>query len=393
MRWLWMVAAVMLAAPLMAQEEKKPETPNIGDLLIGGDPAVSKEGKLTLGPDRSGWGLDWKILSVGYDDNVLAVDRHKDSSGFIDSAAEARIGFDLGFVEIGVRGRIAGRYFFDADDNLLYDLRLGGFLRRQAKKGGDIGFGVSADMLYHNPTFYDLTGPVVRFEKTKRAAVVARAHFAYAMLDFMGLELGVFGSHSDFSEDNLTNSADNWDIGTDFSIWIRFWEFLELRPRFKFEYNWFRDVYDQFKDGSISGEDKLQLLKGTGSVDVKLRLVDLLSIVGTVYATRQDESAQGFHRYWMYGFTAAAELNIAIVRVNGGLTMWSREYDERFVTDSEGNKKTAFERMFSLFVEGRVNVWWAIYVGLRVDYDRRVSDFDNRGFANMQFAGFFGLAF
>lgn len=391
MKWAGLLPLLLFASALAAQEGNKGV--HISDLIVPSEPTVNKEGKLELGKDRVGIGLDWKILSFGYDDNVLNVDRHKDTSAYMDSAAEAWFGLNLGIVEAGVRGRIDGRYLFDADNDFLYDLKLGGFVRKQARKGGDIGFGVTADVLYQQPTYYELTGPILRFEKTKRAGIIGRANFQYAPWSFLCLELGVNASHSDFNEDNLDTSADYWEIGTDFRVHLRFWEFLEITPYVKFDYDWFRDVFDQNDDGSLSGEDKLQLLKFTGAADVKFRLGEFFGLVGNVHFKRQDDSAQGFHRYYQYGFDAAAEIRIAIVRIYLGAKAWNREYLDRADFNDDGTEETLFERDLGMFAEVRVTVWWHIYVGVRVDWDRRTSGIDNRGFANGQYAGFFGLGF
>ncbi|MCC6574498.1 MAG: hypothetical protein IT462_11980 [Planctomycetes bacterium] len=389
-RMLWLAALTLLAAPLAAQDRIDG---NIEDMVIKGSPIFQKEGKLELGQDRTGFGLDWTVLSIGIDDNVLNVDRHKETSGFLDSVAAAFFGVNLGLVEVGVRGNAAGRILFDADNDILFQLNAGGFVRKQARKGGEIGFGVSADLVWQEPTYYELTGPILRFDKVRRGAIVGRAHFAYAATDYFGLELGVFGSNSDFSEENLDTSADYWEIGFDFGLWMRFWEFLQIKPYIRGEYDWFRDAFDQNDDGSFSGEDKLQLLKGKLAVEIRTRIGSLFGMVANVYLRRQDDSAQGFQRYWQYGFDAAALFNIVMVRVTVGVKGWSREYTDAVDFNDIGEGETTFERLFGIWAEVRANVIWKLYVGVRADFDRRASDFDNRGYANGQYQLFAGLSF
>ncbi|MCC6573976.1 MAG: hypothetical protein IT462_09295 [Planctomycetes bacterium] len=401
LKWLSIFVALLFASSLTAQGSSG--STNLFDRDIGGAPAIDKQGLVEVGADRVGFGLDARA-GAGHDDNIFNVDRHKEDGFFAEFFGKAHYGtkiFDL--FEVGVRGRAVDRFYFDgahehhedeAHDHHLWDVRLGGFLRHRAAKPGDLGFGVSADLIYQKARYYELTGPVLRFFKTNRTAIIGRVYGEYNVFSFMGLELGVTGSHSDFSEDNLVESPDYWNLGVDFGVYLRFWDFLQFKPYVGFEYDSFRDVLDQNDDGSISKtDDKLQLLRWRFGVEARVQIVELLTLMGRAYVARQDDSAQGFQRYTQYGAEVATQWKVSIVRIFGGLKAWAREYDDRFRFDSNLEQESVLEQFFGFYGEVRVNFFWRLYAGGRVDYDRRSSRIDNRGFANTQWQVFVGLDF
>ncbi|MCL4731407.1 MAG: hypothetical protein KJ044_13335, partial [Planctomycetes bacterium] len=213
---------------------------------------------------------------------------------------------------------------------------------------------------------------------------IARVHVGYS-LSFLIFELGFTGKTTDFSEENAVPSYDNWEIGSDFSVYINAWDVLEIRPYIEFSYAWFRDQFDLQDDGTLlRQEDDLQLLKFNYGADVRLD-IGLIEAEARVYSLRQDDSAAGFNRYWQYGLRGALDLNLyEPLRITFGLDAWHREYDDRVDVDSldpDSTVKTTFERYAMLWTEVAYNVYSFLYLGGRYSYSRRISDVNAAGYA------------
>lgn len=396
-KWL-VILALLIGAPLCAQDDSPSTTEPGGDedsvdpwsdFEVGGvqDGAYLP---LSLGRDRTGLGLRARA-SFGWDSNIFLEDRGEDSALYVDAASYAYIGANLGIVAIGARAQLAGRLHFGEPDANMWDLKLGGFFK--VPYNGGFGFGISGDALYQQLHTYEITGPITRQDDLRASGYIARAYVGY-QVSFVIFELGFTGQTTDFSEEKDVPSLDSWTIGTDFSIYLKFWDFLELRPYIAFDYEWFRDQVDLQDDGTpLSSEDKLQLLKFTYGSDFKLNL-PFIEAQGRVYSARQDDSAAGHERYWQYGVRAAADLNlVGEVRLTVGGHFWTREYDDRKEFDNGTvSEETVHERYFQGWVEAAWNFWEFMAVGARYVYTRRASDIDNGGYAAHDISVFLEIA-
>jgi hypothetical protein len=224
----------------------------------------------------------------------------------------------------------------------MWDLKLGGFVK-VPYGGGGWGFGISADVLYQQLQTYELTGPLTRQDDLRASGGIARVHVGYS-LSFLIFELGFTGKTTDFSEENAVPSYDNWEIGSDFSVYINAWDVLEIRPYIEFSYAWFRDQFDLQDDGTL---------------------------------LRQEDD--------LYGLRGALDLNLyEPLRITFGLDAWHREYDDRVDVDSldpDSTVKTTFERYAMLWTEVAYNVYSFLYLGGRYSYSRRISDVNAAGYA------------
>jgi hypothetical protein len=384
----WLVILMLLAAPLSAQEGSPTSTEPGGDeeavdpwadFDVGGvqDGAYLP---LALGRDRTGLGLRARA-SFGWDSNIFLEDKDDDTGLYGDAAAYAYIGHDFGLVALGARAQLAGRLYFGEPDAGMWDLKLGAFFK--LPYNGGFGFGISADALYQQLHTYEITGPITRQDDLRASGYIGRAYVGY-QVSFVIFELGFTGQTTDFSEEKEVPSLDSWTIGSDFSIYFKFWDFLELHPYVAFDYVWFRDQVDIQDDGTpLSDDDKLQLLKFNYGCDFRLNL-PFLEAQGRVYSARQDDSAAGHERYWQYGVRAAADLNlVGEVRLTLGGHFWTREYDDlKDIDNTTENEKTVHERYLQGWVELAWNFWEFMSVGARYVYTRRASDIDNAGFVD-----------
>jgi hypothetical protein len=394
----WLVILALFAAPIFAQEDTPSSTEPGGDeeavdpwadFEVGG----VQDGvylPLSLGRDRTGLGLRVRG-SFGWDSNIFLEDRDEDNALFVDAAGQTYVGANFGICSLGARALIAGRLYFGEPDATLWDLKLGAFFK--VPYNGGFGFGISADALYQQLHIYEVTGPITRQDDLRASGYIARAYIGY-QVSFVIFELGFTGQTTDFSEEKDIPSLDSWTIGTDFSIYLKFWDFLELRPYVEFNYEWFRDQVDIQDDGTpLSDDDKLQLLKFTYGCDFKLNL-PFLEAQGRAYSMRQDDAAAGHERYWQYGVKAAADLNlVGEVRLTFGGHYWTREYDDREDIDNttEG-EKTVHERYLQGWVEAAWNFWEFMWAGARYVYTRRSSDIDNAGYADHEISVFLEIA-
>jgi hypothetical protein len=386
-KWL-VILALILAAPLCAQETTPSSTEPGGDedsvdpwadFEVGG----VQDGSylpLAIGRDRTGLGLRIRG-SFGWDSNIFLEDKDDDTGLYVDAASYAYVGANFGFVSLGARAQLAGRLYFGEPDAGMWDLKLGGFFK--IPYNGGFGFGVSADVLYQQLHTYEITGPITRQDDLRASGAIGRAYVGY-QVSFVIFELGFTGQTTDFTEERDVPSLDSWTIGTDFSVYLKFWDFFELHPYVGLEYEWFRDQVDIQDDGTpLSDDDKLQLLKFNYGADFKLNL-PFIEAQGRVYSIRQDDSAAGHDRYWQYGVKGAADLNlVGAIRLTVGGHFWTREYDDlKDVDDTTADEKTVHERYLQGWVELAWNFWEFMSVGARYVYTRRASDIDNAGYAD-----------
>jgi hypothetical protein len=390
-KWL-VILAVLMGAPLFAQDtgSSSPSSTQPGgdekqvdpwqDFEVGG----VQDGEylpLSLGRDRTGLGLRARV-NFGWDSNIFKEDRHLDNAFYGDATAYSYVGANLGLISIGARGQIAGRLYFGEPDATLWDLKLGGFFKMPYN--GGFGFGFSGDVLYQQLHTYEVLGPLTRQDDLRASGIIARGYLGY-QVSFVTFELGFTGQTTDFTEEKKIPSLDSWTIGSDFSVYLKVFDFLELHPYVSFDYEWFRDQIDVQNDGTpLSTQDKLQLLKFNYGADFKLNL-PFIEAQGRAYSIRQDDSAAGFERYWQYGLKGAADLNlVGDVRLTVGGHFWTREYDKRVDVDSVGpdGQKTVNERYLKGWVEVAWNFWQFMSVGARYSYARRSSDVDNAGYAD-----------
>ncbi len=397
MRTWFLLIAVLAAAPLMA-EDTSPDNAEEGKEPIDpwedfevGDKTDGAYLPLTLGRDRTGLGLRTR-MSFGWDSNVYKVDRNQDNAFYLDGAAFGYVGVDFGAVALGARGMLAGRLHFGETDADMWDMKLGGFVKLPYG-GGGWGFGISGDILYQQLQTYELLGPITRQDDLRAAGAIARAYVGYKWGGFMILELGFTGKTEDFTEERELTSVDNWEIGTDFSIWFNFFDVIAIKPYIKFDYQWFRDQLDTQDDGTpLSTEDKVQLLKFDYGADLDLDF-GFIRATARAYSLRQDDSAAGFLRYWQYGIRGAIDfMMVGAVKLSAGGHFWTREYDDRVDLDT-GEPMTLFERYFSAWVELSWNFWEFMDLGARYRYSRRISGLNNGGYADHDLSVFLGISF
>lgn len=396
-KWL-VILLLVLAAPLFAQEDSTSSTEPGGDeegidpwqdFEVGGvqDGAYLP---LSLGRDRTGLGLRMRA-SFGWDSNIFLEDKDDDTGIYADAAAYTYVGANFGFVSLGARAQLAGRLYFGEPDAGMWDLKLGGFFK--VPYNGGFGFGISADALYQQLHTYEITGPLTRQDDLRASGYIGRAYVGYQW-SFIIFELGFTGQTTDFSEEKEVPSLDSWTIGSDFSVYLKFWDFMELHPYVAFDYEWFRDQVDIQDDGTpLSTEDKLQLLKFTYGCDFKLDLT-LIEAQGRVYSSRQDDSAAGHRRYWQYGIKGAVDLNLVQeLRLTVGGHLWTREYDDlQDVDNTTVAEKTVHERYLQGWLEAAYNFWEFMSAGARYVYTRRASDIDNAGYADHDISLFLEIA-
>lgn len=396
--WLLLLVSVM-AMPLLAADESAADDSDTevdpwgSEFEVGGT-ADGQYLPLALGRDRTGLGLRLRA-AFGWDSNVFKEDRGEDSAFLADAAGQFWVGHNFGLFALGARASMAGRLNFGEPDSDMWDLKLGGFFK--LPYDGGFGFGISADALYQQLQTYEVLGPIARQDDLRASGAIARAYVGYQVGGFLIFELGFTGQTTDFSEERDVPSLDSWTIGTDFSVYMNFWDTLVLRPYVAFDYEWFRDQLDRNDDGTVlEDEDAVQLLKFTYGVDAKLDF-GFIEAEARAYSIRQDDSAAGFERYWQYGVRGAIDLNFEkVLRVTIGLHLWTREYDDRIDVDSleaDETQKTVHERYLQGFVEASWNFWAFFYVGARYKYERRTSDINNFGYADHEITAFIEIGF
>lgn len=399
------VAMLLLAAPLLAQDsggQTPPDKTDKGDSTKGyNEKDKEKEaGPLDFSPNRIGWGLGARI-GLGYDTNIFKEDRHEDGAWFGDGRAAAYFGVNIAnALQLGIEGKAGGRFHFgqdDAHDANLFSLWGAAFLEHRAQPGG-FGGGLRVEGEYEQKQFYEIYGPITRQDDLRRVNFYARTWFDWLPVKWLLLDWGLYGRLTDFTEDELKGnikipSNDSWMFGVDFRPELRFWEFLTFGPYILFEYEWFRDQFDIHPDNLTFDDDKLQLLRYEFGARARLRFFTVNQTTAKIYARRQDDSAQGFFRYWTYGLQAQTNFNFYIVRIGGGVDLWTREYDARRVNPAvfTTNSDTVFERFFSFNVEVAVNFFWTIEAGARYRFERRSSLLDNEGYVVHEITAFIGF--
>lgn len=406
MKTLLVFALLLLAAPAFAQGESGGNTPPAESKESKSSPngyndkEKKEEGPLDFSPNRLGWGLSAR-LGFGYDTNIFKVDRDEESGWFGDGRAAAYFGVNIAnALQLGFEGKAGGRFYFgreDAHDANLFSLWGAAFLEHRAQPGG-FGGGLRVEGEYEQRQFYEIYGPITRQDDLRRANFFARTWFDWLPVKWLLLDWGLYGRLTDFTEDEFSGnfkipSNDSWMFGVDFRPELRFWEFLTIGPYILFEYEWFRDQFDIHPDNLTFDDDKLQLLRYEFGARARLRFFTVNQTTAKIYARRQDDSAQGFLRYWTYGLQAQTNFNFYIVRIGGGIDLWTREYDARRSDSSvfTANSDTVFERYFSFNVEVAVNFFWTIEAGARYRFERRTSLLDNEGYVVHEITAFIGF--
>lgn len=403
MRLLPILVMLICCAPLFSQADSGGTTPppDKKDEKSSVEGYNKEEkGPPSFSPNKIGWGLSARI-GVGYDTNIFKEDRNEDSGWFGDGRAAAYFGVNLADVlQLGVEGRAHGRFYFgqdDAHDANIFELFGAAFLQHAVKDTG-FGGGLRVEAFYDQQQWYEIYGPITRQDDLRRVQFYARSWFDWAPTKWLLLQWGLYTRLTDFTEDELSGniklpSNDSWLIGIDFRPELRFWEFLNIGPYILFEYEWFRDQFDIHPDTLAFKSDKLQLLRYEFGAQAKLRFWSVNQTSAKVYARRQDDSAQGFNRYWTYGLQAQTNFNFYIVRLGGGVDLWTREYDARRINPGvfTTNSDTVFERYFAFNIDVAVNFFWTLEVGARYEFQRRTSLLDGEGFAAHQITLYFGF--
>lgn len=401
----WLVAALLLlSAPVFAQSDSGGATPppadKPADKPASGEKSESEkedEGPLTFSPNRTGWGF-LVYGGIGYDTNIFKEDRDEQESFFLDGRAAAYFGVNIAKVfALGVEGRARGRIHFSDQDANTFELFLAAFLEKPAEESGAFGAGLRVEGLYDQQQYYEIFGPITRQDDLRRGEYRARSWFAWMPTGFLRFEWGLALRLTDFTEDknalgSSIASKDSWEFTGDFMAELRFWKFFNIAPYIRFDYEWFREQFDLHPDDFSVDGDKLQLLRFEVGAKAKLRLWSFNNTSARVYARRQDDSAQGFDRYWQYGLQAQTMFNVSIVRFGGGFDVWTREFDERIDPDfSSASRESVFERYLAIHAEIAVTFVWMLEVGIRYEFQRRTSDLNNEGYLDHQFLIFIGF--
>ncbi|GIK53643.1 MAG: hypothetical protein HUU03_08115 [Planctomycetaceae bacterium] len=406
---LWLIAALLCCTPVLAQGDLGAATPPPADKPSekpqDKDKQEEDRGPLTFSRDRVGWGISARA-GVGFDTNIFKEDRNEDSGWFADGRAAAFFGVNIAdIIALGVEGRASGRLYFgqdDAEDANIFDLWLAAFLKHPVDKPG-FGGGIRVEALYDQQQNYEIVGPLTRQDDLRRGDFRARSWFGWMPAGVLYLEWGLSARLTDYSEEenpeagdvlgvNSLGSKDSWEFGIDFSPELRFWQFFTVGPYIMFQYEWFREQFDLHPDTFSANGDKLQLLRFEYGAKARLRFWGFHQSYAKIYARRQDDSAQGFNRYWQYGLMVQTEFKFAIVRIGGGFDVWTREFDERADPDVLGaSRESVFERYLGINVELGVNFVWTLEVGARYDFQRRTSDLNNEGYLAHQVSLFVGF--
>jgi hypothetical protein len=364
------------ALPAFAQTDRDAEPIDPWEHFEVGSLAEDPYLPLRLGRDLTGFGLRARA-ALGWDTNIFREENDARDGFLLDGMARVHAGARAGLVAFGARGHAAARLYFGDADADTWDIKLGGFAKVPYSLGG-LGFGISGDALYQRVHVYEITSAVERRDDLRATGAIARAHAGWAF-SLVTFELGVTGEAHDFTETGGEESLDHWKLILDASATFAFYDTIRLKPYVQTDYVAFRDLVERNVDGS-ERDDNLDLLRFEYGGEIDLEL-GFMRAHGAVYGRRQDDGAAGFERYWQFGARAAATIFlVGDAYFTTGGEIWTREYDKRPATDSDGNQSKLIERHVMIWGELGWNFWEFFSLGARYRYTRRVSGLDGGGY-------------